>query len=79
METANGNHFITTQYVRAAHGKAEKEWPFISCSNSAFTEVCTNFIFFSCSKKSDIVRVNGTATKSLVLLMGLLFQQSQSS
>ncbi len=40
METANGKHFVTTQYARAAHGKAEKEWPFISCSNAPFTEVC---------------------------------------
>ncbi len=40
METANGKHFATTQYLRAAHGKSEKEWPFISCSNIAFTEVC---------------------------------------
>lgn len=40
METANGKHFATTQYLRAAHGKSEKEWPFISCSNMAFTEVC---------------------------------------
>jgi hypothetical protein len=39
METANGKHFATTQYLRAAHGKSEKEWPFISCSNMAFTEV----------------------------------------
>lgn len=39
METANGKHFVTTQYVRAAHGKSEKEWPFISCSNMGFTEV----------------------------------------
>jgi RNA polymerase-associated protein RTF1 len=40
METQNGKHVVTTQYVRAAHGKAERDWPFIACSNSPFTEVC---------------------------------------
>ncbi|RFU30951.1 hypothetical protein B7463_g5387, partial [Scytalidium lignicola] len=38
IETANGKHFKTTQYVRAAHGKAERNWPFITCSDSPFTE-----------------------------------------
>lgn len=40
MESANGKHFKTTQYVRAAHGKSERNWPFITCSDSPFTEVC---------------------------------------
>ena len=40
IETANGKHFKTTQYIRAAHGKAERNWPFITCSDSPFTEVC---------------------------------------
>lgn len=39
METPNGKQFKTTQYVRAAHGTAERNWPFITCSDSAFTEV----------------------------------------
>jgi len=39
VETANGKHFKTTQYIRAAHGKAERNWPFITCSDSPFTEV----------------------------------------
>jgi RNA polymerase-associated protein RTF1 len=38
MENSNGKHFKTTQYVRAAHGKAERNWPFITCSDSPFTE-----------------------------------------
>ncbi|KAL2071640.1 hypothetical protein VTL71DRAFT_12875 [Oculimacula yallundae] len=38
IESATGKHFKTTQYVRAAHGKAERNWPFISCSDSGFTE-----------------------------------------
>lgn len=40
METENGKKFQTTQYIKAAHGKAEKNWPFITCSDSPFTEVC---------------------------------------
>ncbi|KAK6583968.1 hypothetical protein PZA11_003698 [Diplocarpon coronariae] len=39
VENANGKLFKTTQYVRAAHGKSERNWPFISCSDSPFTEV----------------------------------------
>jgi RNA polymerase-associated protein RTF1 len=38
MEKENGQTFITTQYVRAAHGKAERDWPFITCSDSSFTD-----------------------------------------
>ncbi|KAH8820911.1 RNA polymerase II transcription elongation factor-like protein Rtf1p [Xylogone sp. PMI_703] len=38
IETPNGKHIKTTQYVRAAHGKAERNWPFITCSDSPFTE-----------------------------------------
>lgn len=34
----NGKQFTTTQYVIAAHGKAEREWPFIACSDSRFTD-----------------------------------------
>ena len=39
METSNGKQVKTTQYVRAAHGKSEKNWPFITASDSPFTEV----------------------------------------
>lgn len=38
METANGKHFVTNQYIIAAHGKLTTARPFISCSNSPFTE-----------------------------------------
>lgn len=38
MEKPNGQSFVTDQYVVAAHGKAEREWPFIACSESEFTE-----------------------------------------
>ncbi len=30
---------VTDQYCLAAHGKAQKEWPFIACSDSPFIEV----------------------------------------
>ncbi|KLU86546.1 hypothetical protein MAPG_05558 [Magnaporthiopsis poae ATCC 64411] len=29
---------ITDQYVTASHGKATRDWPFIACSNSPFTD-----------------------------------------
>ncbi|KAI9823128.1 MAG: hypothetical protein M1832_002571, partial [Thelocarpon impressellum] len=38
METENGSRFVTTQYALLAHGKAEREWPFILCSNEEFSE-----------------------------------------
>ncbi|KAI9849795.1 MAG: hypothetical protein M1837_000006 [Sclerophora amabilis] len=38
IEGANGKKFITRQYALAAHGKAEREWPFIICSDSPITE-----------------------------------------
>jgi len=36
---AQGQQVVTDQYCIAAHGKAQKEWPFIACSDSGFTEV----------------------------------------
>ena len=39
MEAENGKSFVTKQYVVASHGKAEREWPFIMCSNAPLTEV----------------------------------------
>ncbi|KAI1773415.1 plus-3-domain-containing protein [Hypoxylon cercidicola] len=38
MEKKSGQTFVTDQYVKAAHGKAERDWPFISCSDQPFTE-----------------------------------------
>lgn len=38
MEKENGQTFVVTQYVRAAHGKAQRDWPFITCSNAPFTD-----------------------------------------
>ncbi|KAI0019245.1 plus-3-domain-containing protein [Xylariomycetidae sp. FL0641] len=38
MDKPNGQRFVTDQYIRAAHGKAERDWPFIVCSDSPFTE-----------------------------------------
>ncbi|KAL9617292.1 MAG: hypothetical protein Q9160_007919 [Pyrenula sp. 1 TL-2023] len=38
LETPNGRRFATNQYVIAAHGKAQRRWAFLECSNSRFTE-----------------------------------------
>ncbi|MCJ1300234.1 hypothetical protein MMC08_003029 [Hypocenomyce scalaris] len=38
MEGPNGKPFVTNQYALVAVGKSEKEWPFLACSNSKFTE-----------------------------------------
>ncbi len=34
-----GHQMVVDLYIKAAHGKAQREWPFISCSDRAFTEV----------------------------------------
>ncbi|CAI7613735.1 unnamed protein product [Penicillium bialowiezense] len=38
IEAANGRPFVTDQYAKLAHGKSIKEFPFIACSDSAFSE-----------------------------------------
>ncbi|KAL1990139.1 hypothetical protein VTN49DRAFT_5978 [Thermomyces lanuginosus] len=38
IQGANGRTFVTDQYAVVAHGKAEREFPFIACSDSPFTE-----------------------------------------
>lgn len=38
LEKENGQTFVTTQYVVAAHGKAVRNWPFFTCSNSPITD-----------------------------------------
>ena len=42
IEGANGRTYVTDQYAVLAHGKAEREFPFIQCSDSPFTEVCSH-------------------------------------
>ncbi|EKG14556.1 Plus-3 [Macrophomina phaseolina MS6] len=38
MQGSNNKPVKTDIYVLVAHGKAEKEWPFVMCSDSKFTE-----------------------------------------
>ncbi|KAH8703280.1 putative RNA polymerase II transcription elongation factor Rtf1p [Talaromyces proteolyticus] len=38
IEGTNGRTYITDSYAVLAHGKAEREFPFIQCSDSLFTE-----------------------------------------
>lgn len=45
MEGVNGKPFTTNQYAIVAMGKTQKEWPFLACSNSKFTEVCYSHPF----------------------------------
>ncbi|KAH6613779.1 hypothetical protein B0J18DRAFT_440920 [Chaetomium sp. MPI-SDFR-AT-0129] len=33
-----GHQIVVDLYVKAAHGKAQREWPFITCSDRGFTE-----------------------------------------
>lgn len=77
VETANGKHFKTTQYLRAAHGKAERNWPFITCSDSPFTEVCFPEIYAR-SHNTDPSRPNGIGTSRPALRRGLLSPPNRS-
>lgn len=40
MEGPNRKNFITTQYAKIGIGKSTRVYPFITCSNAKFTEVC---------------------------------------
>ncbi|KAI1639957.1 hypothetical protein F4809DRAFT_593007 [Biscogniauxia mediterranea] len=55
MEKPNGQSFVTDQYIRAAHGKAERDWPFISCSDSPFTEAEFNRYQRACQDEGVII------------------------
>ncbi|KAK4229437.1 putative RNA polymerase-associated protein RTF1 [Podospora fimiseda] len=35
---SSGHQMVVDMYVKAAHGKASREWPFITCSDRPFTE-----------------------------------------
>ncbi|KAK2759878.1 hypothetical protein FQN54_002612 [Arachnomyces sp. PD_36] len=61
LEGSNKRSFVTTQYAVVAHGKAEKEFPFIACSDSPFTEA-----EFNRYRKTMIVEDCKMATKSAV-------------
>ncbi|KAG6359142.1 hypothetical protein INS49_012662 [Diaporthe citri] len=50
VENEQHKTIVTDQYVVAAHGKAEKEWPYIACSESPFTEAEWNRYQIVCGK-----------------------------
>lgn len=50
LEGENGRSFVTDQYVKLAHGKAVRDFPFVTFSNSPLTEVC----FFFPSQVSNL-------------------------
>ncbi|RHZ54822.1 hypothetical protein CDV55_103507 [Aspergillus turcosus] len=61
MESPNGRSFVTNQYAVLAHGKAEREFPFIACSDSPFTEA-----EFSRYRQTMAVEDCKMATKSML-------------
>ncbi|PLN80757.1 RNA polymerase II transcription elongation factor Rtf1p [Aspergillus taichungensis] len=62
MEGANGRTFATNQYAVLAHGKSEREFPFVACSDSPFTEA-----EFHRYRQTMIVEDCKMATKSMLL------------
>ncbi|CAK39477.1 hypothetical protein CBS63078_2016 [Aspergillus niger] len=61
MEGQNGRSFVTNQYAVLAHGKAEREFPFVACSDSPFTEA-----EFNRYRQTMAVEDCKMATKSMV-------------
>ncbi|PGG97081.1 hypothetical protein AJ79_09355 [Helicocarpus griseus UAMH5409] len=61
MEAPNGRNFITTQYAVLAHGKSEREFPFIACSDSPITEA-----EFNRYRQTMIVEDCKMVTKSMI-------------
>jgi len=39
MPNQKGRQIVVDVYVKVALGKSQREWPFITCSDRAFTEV----------------------------------------
>lgn len=64
-----GKQFVTSQYVRATHGKAERKWPFITCSDSKITEV-SDLHTNDNPMLTAIPSLNGIVTRILVKLRG---------
>lgn len=77
LETPNGRRFATNQYVIAAHGKAQRRWAFLECSNSRFTEVC--FVLIFCANEADLIRTNGGDTVQRLPMRTLSCQLERSS
>ena len=50
MPDQRGHQMVVDTYVKVAHGKAQREWPFISCSDRGFTEV-GELLFSSCPRQ----------------------------
>lgn len=44
LEDHQGHQMVVDMYVKAAHGKAVREWPLITCSDRKFTDVCNPFL-----------------------------------
>ncbi|KKZ62144.1 hypothetical protein EMCG_03388 [[Emmonsia] crescens] len=61
MEAPNGRNFITTQYAVLTHGKSEREFPFIACSDSSITEA-----EFNRYRQTMAVEDCKMATKSMI-------------
>ena len=70
IETPSGKHFRTTQYIRAAHGKSERNWPFITASDSPFTEVC-RMVFTNYMPKADRTQAEWNRYKQTCLAEGV--------
>lgn len=61
MEGANGRTFITNQYAVVSHGKSEREFPFIACSDSTVTEA-----EFNRYRQTLVVEDSKMPTKSML-------------
>ncbi|KAI9369232.1 hypothetical protein BJX61DRAFT_520501 [Aspergillus egyptiacus] len=75
MEGTNGRTFITNQYAVLAHGKSEREFPFIACSDSPFTEAEFNRYRQTMAVEDCKMATKSQVAKKLVDINNLLNHQ----
>ncbi|KAH8902391.1 hypothetical protein BR93DRAFT_904124 [Coniochaeta sp. PMI_546] len=65
MPNRQGKQIVVEGYVKAAHGKAQREWPFIACSDSPFTEAEFNRYKSVCAAESVPIPKRPTFVKKI--------------
>ncbi|PHH65565.1 hypothetical protein CDD81_2000 [Ophiocordyceps australis] len=70
--TSSNGVFVTDQYMRAAHGKAVREFPFISASNSKFTESELNRYRITCQNENVSLPTKQALIDKIDVINGLI-------
>ncbi|KAB5571885.1 plus-3 domain-containing protein [Coniochaeta sp. 2T2.1] len=72
MPNRQGKQIVVDTYVKAAHGKAQREWPFIACSDSPFTEAEFNRYKSVCASESVPIAKRPAFIKKIDDINGLV-------